>query len=109
MIESLLAIKELAQVVGGGAAIFILFFLWQAGLIKIPFLKQSGKGEEQVPPWADKLIQHFNHETTEQNREIKEALDKFGNKLEEHDDIERETLVLLREIKEYGVPCRERK
>jgi len=58
-------------------------------------------GEERVPDWASKLQLYFNHDTTSHHDRTHEKLDKLQ-------ELTTETNRTLKEIKEYGLICREK-
>jgi len=67
---------------------------------------------EQIRTIADgqsRLAGHFNHDTTELLTSIKGGISKLDESHEEIKDKQKEGLQLLKEIKEYGLPCRDKK
>lgn len=56
----------------------ILFFLWKAGLIK--FRGENGEKKYEIPDWAQKLTMHFNEETTEILRDIRNGIEKLDDR-----------------------------
>lgn len=55
--------------------------------------------EEKMPPWANTLVQHFNHETTDAQEKIIEHLEILHEKSDRSNQ-------LLEEILKYGITCR---
>lgn len=90
IVQGLSPIVQLVLVVG-----FLIIF-WK------PIAQQLGwvgEDDEKVPIWAVELLQHFNHDTTNQN-------DKIVQMLEQSHDMHKSTLQVLGEMQKYGLKCR---
>lgn len=58
--------------------------------------------KEKTPEWASRLQGYFNHDTTSHHNETHKKLDEVKDGVLEGNR-------LLREIKEYGIVCRDKK
>lgn len=82
----------------------VLFFqLVDRGLLKI-----GKSGAERVPGWAQRLDSYFNHETTDTFKRIEQNLKEMNDKMDRHNDMEKENHNKLQEILTYGVRCRDK-
>lgn len=68
--------------------------------------KKLGLGTDDVPDWADQLLQHFNHDMTDRHDGMKVQLDRMEGKMDTHNTMEKENNGKLIEILKYGVPIR---
>lgn len=57
--------------------------------------------EEKIPAWAQQLQLYFNHDTTKHHEKTHDKLDKLHSVIED-------TNRVLKEIKEYGITCRDK-
>lgn len=92
----------LTQVIG---VLVVIAIAEQMGMPVIAFIKKALKlngGSSGSYELMKELKHHYNDETTELLKGIK------GN-LETHHELEQQTLRLLEEFKEYGIPCRSSK
>lgn len=77
-------------------AVILAVIFWE------PIAQRMGwqeKKEEKTPDWAGILIQHFNHDTTDNQTKIESHLQIMHEKQDK-------VVQLLGEIKEYGIKCR---
>ena len=84
--DELGTVLELVKALGGAGTLFLLFFLWQSGLIKIPGLKNGDGAQKKM----DQLASYYNHDLTEKMEDILDKqqaqckkLDKIEGHLEE--------------------------
>lgn len=99
MAELLKFLSSLAPVVQIIIVIGLAIVFWEPIAQKIGWKKNEKDKQEPVPLWAQTLIAHFNHETTEGQNRIEEGI----NELKESSG---RSVRLLEEMKEYGIPCR---
>lgn len=62
--------------------------------------------DEEIPSWASNLNYHFNHETTEQNKEQIDLLKEIRDGQKKQCDKIDKTIVLLENQDKYGVKIR---
>jgi hypothetical protein len=48
----------------------------------------KGDGIEHIPDWAEQLMQHFNHDTTDQHNLTHAKLDRIESKVDRHNEYE---------------------
>lgn len=95
-------LSNLAPVVQIVVGIAALIIFWEPIAQRLGWKKSDPSKQESVPLWAQTLIMHFNHETTDGQKRLEEGmgdLQKTSNR----------SVQLLEEIKEYGIPCRDSK
>lgn len=95
--------------------IILIAMLYFVGA-KIGLFPKFWNREEQAEPtplWAESLLQHFNHETTEQNmeanialKEIKETQRDILNMIRDGNRLQERVIILLENFDKYGIPCR---
>ena len=66
------------------------------------------KKKDMVPPWAQELQQYFNHDTTSHHEKTHSILKEISDKMDRHNDMEKENHAKLEEILKYGVKCRDK-
>lgn len=67
----------------------VMLYLVLANQGVVPKLWKGEKVEvDRVPDWAAQLMQHFNHDTTDQHNLTHAKLDRIENKVDRHNEIE---------------------
>ena len=66
--------------------VMLYLVLAQQGVL--PKLWKTLDKGEQVPDWAERLLQHFNHDTTAQHDLTHSKLDRIENKVDRHNELE---------------------
>lgn len=66
----------------------LLFFKEQMAGAITAWFKPESKRKEEVPTWAAQLMQHFNHDTTDQHNLTHAKLDRIETKIDRHNELE---------------------
>jgi len=88
--------QQVVSTAGGGGSVAILVIMWRLGLFNAKQKNQEILDEFQA------LKQYFNHDTTNYHERTHEKLDKVADSLSS-------IFYNLRDIKENGIPCKEKK
>ena len=93
-----------------GAAALYVVARWQDGK---PILKRTPTPEEAPPPWAQHLLDYYNHDTTEHMEstartldELKRGQNEVKDIMREHNKLDERIIVLLEAQEKYGVKIR---
>lgn len=106
--ESLLPLLQgLTPVLQVILLISLAVIFWEPIAMKIGWRKAEEDEEEVVPMWAQTLLQHHNHDQTEQNERIIRGLDAMSAKQDKFAEAMTQQTQLLGEIVRYGVKCRQ--
>jgi hypothetical protein len=86
--------------------LIVMLYLVLANQGVVPRFWSKDEQKEQIPDWAkqlhanqDKLAQYANHDTTKHHEMTHDMLGELK-------DISKESLHVLKELKEYGIKCR---
>lgn len=92
-------IREIVSTAGGGVGLIALIVLWRLGFFNGKNGDSSVKGiHEEIRG----LKQYFNHDTTNYHERTHEKLDKIADSLAN-------VSYTMRDLKENGVNCRDKK
>lgn len=105
--DSLSLISGLVQALGGVGSLVVLVILWRAGLLG---------NSSSVEPKVDQMIEYYNHNVTERDGKLLDGQERMQKTLEEmlseqraHNELDKEVLREIKNMKEYGLPCRDKK
>ena len=106
MEELISTLKAAGNISGLGFFVLMFFYALDKGWLRLGKNGNRNGNSEQTPPWAQELLQHFNHETTAQNNAHLDAINRLSEKLEAHNDLEKETKWMIQDIQKNGIPCK---